>query len=165
MCRPWAQEQCTTAQVWIKWVRFLADECRHRQLVSVSEGFWCWLVLLKPAVSRLARLKPAVIRLALKTQSKTKQPQILLAFLKPPQANLKQITNPWKVLLYIFYLGNWLKQIIWSSFLKSQHFRFLAQRGNYENHSNMHFDGLCMPLWDWCSVIYHASEDRKVGVQ
>lgn len=52
------------------------------------------LALLKPVVIKLAMLKPAVIRLAFKTQSKTKQPKILLAFLKPPQANLKQIINP-----------------------------------------------------------------------
>lgn len=52
------------------------------------------LALLKPAMIKLAMLKPAVIRLALDTKSKTKQSKILLAFLKPPQADLKQIANP-----------------------------------------------------------------------
>lgn len=55
--------------------------------MSVPEGLL--LTLLKTVVIRLALLKPAVIRLALNIQSKTKQPQILLAFLNPPQADLK----------------------------------------------------------------------------
>lgn len=38
----------------IKCVRFMADECRHRELVSVPEGLL--LTLLKPVVIRLALL-------------------------------------------------------------------------------------------------------------
>ena len=138
----WAWGQGTRIQVGIKCVWFLADECRHRQLVSVPEGLL--LTLLKTVVIRLALLKPAVIRLALNIQSKTKQPQILLAFLNPPQANLKQITNPWKVLLYIYHLGNSVQTDQTGNLIlfprKSTFWNFLAQKRNYKNHKNMHFN-------------------------
>lgn len=50
----WAWGQGTGEQVGIKCVRFMADECRHRELVSVPEGLL--LTLLKPVVIRLALL-------------------------------------------------------------------------------------------------------------
>lgn len=64
--------------------------CESRRLLG-------WGLCLRDLV--LALLKP--IRLALKTQDETQQPKILVVLWNPPQANLKQITNPWKVLLYL----------------------------------------------------------------
>lgn len=55
------------------------------------------LALLKPTVIRLALLKAVVIRLL--SKHKAKQSQIFLALLKPPGANLEQITDSQKALL------------------------------------------------------------------
>lgn len=97
------------------------------------------LALLKPTVIRLALLKAVVIRLL--SKHKAKQSQIFSALLKPPGANLEQITDPQKALLYNCHSGNWLKQIISSSFLESQHFEVhcLREEITHENNNNIPF--------------------------